>query len=622
METINKPQALPTQSRDDTSQKYSHRTLGLARRLASVLLIVVVFTTAFGAASWRLDKAPDIFSDEIVYTRVSLRTAVEGALVWDSGKTFVVHPPLYFMLAGAFYGLTGDPSTPMYAPGDIFAEVYHMRLFNTILAGLTAVILFWLGKRLRGGWLGILLAGLFILDPFGLRINRRAMLETLAAFFALGGMALLLAGQENEPRAIPRAIWAGLLMGAALLAKELTFTAPLVVVVFGMWEIARWFRYVSKANIQTLLSPFVSVGIAVLTYSIYPIWMLTTGGWERFASVKILSLQRLFGLVQLSGWNRPGLSLFEMLQQRLTDYGSTYLILALGGAATLWIFLFGKEQRAGRLLAAWGLMLYPFYAFVALFGSGNDQFFYFLLMPAIVLFGYALFVPLGDSHQWLKSLLRASRVRVAARLIAALVLIAVLSYNITRWWTAYGVGIDNGYYQLAEYVKANLPENEPINASGDSIKFHYFFPDYLTTVASTPEEAQKSGVQYFALAPKDVQGRYGRITPELASWIAANGELLFTTHGNSYGEIDLYRIGAATPPARPLSSVEAMPFIPAQGGAVDGLVVGLLLWLGSAGGLASWLWRSARLEQKPQPSGEVKQSTEMITTMRPVKRGS
>jgi hypothetical protein len=54
--------------------------------------ILIVFV-AFGAVAWRVDQAPDIFTDEILHTRLGVRVAAEGSLVWDNGKPFFVHPP-------------------------------------------------------------------------------------------------------------------------------------------------------------------------------------------------------------------------------------------------------------------------------------------------------------------------------------------------------------------------------------------------------------------------------------------------------------------------------------------------------------------------------------------------
>lgn len=559
---------------------------------ADLLILSLLFLLAFGATAWNLDRAPDVFTDEILYTRAGTRLAAEGALVWDSGRPLVVHPPLYFLVEAAYLQLSGDPAAQLYTVADIFAAVAHARYLNAIFAGLTAALLYWLGQRLHSRKLGLLLALLFMLDPFGLRTNRRAMLETLAGLLSLAGMATLITALpppidlstllpgrvlgmagELRPR---RALVGGVLLGAALLTKDLAFTALLAVGLFGLWQ---WWRRRQETGAGRLVLPYFQTAIiAALTALLVPLWAILAGHWERYADVKLLSLQRLLGLVHLSGWNRPGVSLTDLLLQRLLDYGSSYLLLGLGGLALLFLLLVARHDSRARLLATWGLVLYPFYGFVALFGSGNDQFFYYLLLPAIVLVGYALtFLPQAARQSRLGQRLPHD---VRARLfqLAALVLLLIfLPYNASQWTLSYHLGRDDGYRQLSRFVADNVPPDEAINASGDALKFAYFFPERPIAAAATPEEAQEQGLHYFVLAPKDVEARYGRITPQLAGWITANGQRLFAFNGDSYGLITFYYVPYTAPPgAQPPAPSPRVS--PAEGAPINSLLVLLGLW--------------------------------------------
>lgn len=559
--------------------------------LPAVLLGLLAFALGFGLTAWRIDQAPDIFTDEIIYTRLGVRVAGEGALVWDSGEPFLVHPPLYFLAEGLYLYLAGDPSTPLYGAGDIFASVYAARLLNAFFAGLTAALLFFTGQRLRSRWLGLFLVALFVLDPFALRINRRAMLETLAAFLSLLGVFLLLKRQdESAPTALRRALLAGLAFGLGLLAKELTLVSLLSLLPFGAWELLRSLqvgRRISLSGLLPDLAPIASFGVAALTYSLYPLWVFAGGNWFRFAAEKALAMERLLGLVQITGWNRPGISFIDLLLRRLADYGSSYLLLACGGLAALWLLWMGRNSANGRLLGAWGLVAYPFFTFVALFGSGNDQFFYFLLVAAIVLIGYALTVPIRwrqPRHVAARLAGNGRRLPAANLLIISALLLAILPYNALRWAQTYGSGQDRAYRQLVDFVRANLSPQEPLNASGDAVKFHYFFPQRRITDAATPEEARSLGVRYYVLAPKDVALHYGRIRPELASWIESQGTLLFAANGDSYGKIYLYRVDGLPPGEAPLretslNTARWRSFAPARGGACGALAAGLAAWI-------------------------------------------
>jgi hypothetical protein len=581
-------------------------------------LIGLLFITAFLAVFWRIDQAPDLFTDEILYTRLGIRVIGEGALVWDSGRQIVIHPPLFFLLEGAYLRFFGGSDFPLYQPGDIYAAVHLARGLNAILAGLTAGMLYLLGKRLANRPTGLLIAALFVIDPFGVRINRRAMLETLAMLLILAGLYLALIKSTNRRRAIAIGIGSGLFFGAALLTKEITFTAPLAVLISGAWDLLRrrW----------SGVTAVVAAGLGFLSYWIFPAWVLIDGDWERYLRVKSLALQRLFGLIQISGWNRPGVSLFDFLQQRLVDYGSSYFLLALGFLATLILVFIAYQDNRTRFLVIWGGFLYPFYAFVALFGSGNDQFFYFLLLPALILTGYTLGSLSAD--RWQQAISHHARLFQKIKLnltslprfwytyrqrVLLGLLILVMPYNLITWWNSYGVGVDHAYQDLATFVRTNVPAGEKINASGDAAKFQYFFPYHQIADAGTIAEAQAGEIRYFVLAPKDVQARYGRLTPELANWITSRGEMLFATSGDSYGDIYLYRLGPAAEPVPGFTPDAVQREFPAAELAfVEGFIALCGLWLLLWSGVAGWLWITAAEYQPSSP--DVVQEDETSTS--------
>jgi hypothetical protein len=268
----------------------------------------------------------------------------------------------------------------------------------------------------------------------------------------------------------------------------------------------------------------------------------------------------------------------------------------LGGLSVFWLLFYGFVDRGARFLSSWGMILYPFFFFVAIAGSGNDQFFYFLLIPAITFTGYALITFPEAAHCVFSKALPKTLpgVRYIQVLsyntwyligISILVILAAvfIPYNSTTWISNYIIESDNGYSQFSQYVQANLPAGERLNASGDPIKFRYFLPDQSITVAATPAEALEAGVRYYALAPKDVIMRYGRIKPELEYWITANGVLLFSTQGNSYGDIHLYQVDLPQPPTvlndvQDQSGLKGADFQPANSAYIDSLLIYLLTW--------------------------------------------
>jgi hypothetical protein len=594
------------------SRFFSDQNRRLHQIVTDWLICLAIFFVITAATSYRIDLAPDIFTDEIIYSRLAVRVSGENALVWDSGQPFLVHPPLYFSLQGWFTSIFGASTTPIYAAGDIFSVVIQARLWNAYLAGLTGVFLYLLGKRLHGRKMGIVMAVIYAFDPFGLRINRRAMLETLAGLFNLAGILVFLTALERfVPPDLNKQYWkkiipqltrfipAGLLLGAALLSKELTFTTLVTLGLFGVWEYIRAI-YVHPGkkqpilwvkSLQMLVPEIIVASLAYVSYSIYPLWVWLDGNWPAFSYEKSLGFKRLIGLVHLSGWNRPGLSIVDFLVERFQDYGSSYLLLTLGGASIVGLVVWGRTRMSGRFLIVWGAIMYTFYAFIAFAGSGNDQFFYFLLLPAIVLTVYAIMTSpqivteLRNSRfarqKW--AVFGAEWVSWGGKFGIPILLIVILPYNLFHWWVSYGSGIDNGYRQFTNFVNANLPPGEAINASGDPIKFYYFLPDYEVYAEPTPEEAIKSGIHYFALAPKDVLFRYGKIQPELSEWIQQNGQKLFSFSGSSYGDIYLYRVDYPVEQGRKSDLTAGgrhwRSFNPARSGMMDFFNITIFIWV-------------------------------------------
>jgi hypothetical protein len=355
-----------------------------------------------------------------------------------------------------------------------------------------------------------------------------------------------------------------------------------------------------------------TVLIAVLTYALYLIWVLLDTSTAPFFAEKILGIQRLFGLVQLTGWNRPGISFASILIQRLRDYGTSYLLITLGGASVFWLLFYSFVDRGARFLTAWGIVLYPIFTFIAFAGSGNDQFFYFLLIPALILVGYAIITfPEAAHHLFSKGIpesipgirfirsVSSNTWYLIGISILVLLMVVIIPFNSTTWISNYVWGSDNGYRQFSQFVQANLPPGERLNASGDPIKFRYFLPDQSITAAATPEEALQTDVSFFALAPKDVVMKYGRIQPELADWIQANGIQLFTTQGSSYGEIRLYQVELPDGSTHPTdtqdqSNTKGNYFQSAKSGFIDSLAILLLSWSFIWLGLAFYMYQSSK----------------------------
>jgi hypothetical protein len=186
-------------------------------------------------------------------------------------------------------------------PRRYFYKRFNARQINAILAGLTAVILTFSVNGCTSDKLGLFLALIFSLDPFILRINRRAMLETMAGMLVLAGMALYFVNSKPYPawknsswRLLqslvpkPGLIIAGLIFGLALLTKELVFISLIAVVMFAILEFIYNLitsrrrddpiRIITNFS-HTIYPALIVISIAWLTYLLYPLWALFIGEW-------------------------------------------------------------------------------------------------------------------------------------------------------------------------------------------------------------------------------------------------------------------------------------------------------------------------------------------------------
>jgi hypothetical protein len=181
-----------------------------------------------------------------------------------------------------------------------------------------------------------------------------------------------------------------------------------------------------------------------------------------------------------------------------------------------------------------------------------------------------------------------SSVPAINRLVFSVLLILLIPYNTFYWVSTYGIGQDNGYSQLIRFAEEHVPASDPINASGDAVKFHYFFPDRQVTNAATPKEAGEMSVHYFVLVPKDVRSHYGRIKPRLAGWILAKGNdyslltdiatVIFTLYRVDYPEkAPAVKRNAASNILSKTSHWRS--YQPAKGGYIGLFVSGLALWI-------------------------------------------
>lgn len=537
--------------------------IGLGILAAALFLFVL---------SYRLHLTPDLLMDEMLYYTTAFNIASDGAFTWGYEPIFV-HPPGQFLVQSLFLKLLGLDQT--FQP---FLGTYSARLLNVLAASLTVGVLYALLVRLVDYRLAFLACLLLLTDPFVIRINRRNMLETLAEMWVVIGLYLF--WHYHQRMTFVRLLVVGAVFGLAFLTKELTIfafmTIPIFQVIVGHWKSVK---------------RFVAIGvISVAVWGLFPLWSVIIGQWHIFLDNKTFNVQRLLGMVQVTGWNRPGVSFVGALKVNFPQYATSYILLLLGAACTVYLFFVWRTPEV-RFLVAWALAKYGFFAFSIVQGALNDQFFYFLMVPVAIVvalsLGRMVQVLVRTPHilsysnsatvlflrrrpterdwvmrptlwvdrivAWLMQPLSSIErtihrahwgIRYSILTVIVFFITAVFAFNSYRWVNLFAIETDNSLYQIAQFIEANAPEGATINSmfTARDRTVPFTMPNHNIVTLRNPKQFSEYDVYYSLISSKNLWGAYGDISPNYYEWIQENGELVFETYGNTFWDVGIYEM--------------------------------------------------------------------------------
>ena len=470
------------------------------------LVIAGAGVLAFLILGANVARSPDTIYDEAVYTRAAQAVATHGEVTWTGAPLFV-HPPLFFVMQAAVQRIAGV------AHSDYFAILHVERLVSVAFMAGAIVLLMLIALRLAAALspgrrllLALGVGALAAFDPVLVRYGRLTMLESTALCLSLGAIWASLALRGR--RAGTWIATVGVLSGIALLVKEISIfliVAPLLTALLDREREA-----IRRAG--------AALGVALLVWSSFPLWAILLGDWGRFSGDKLRTLDRLLGVVQTTGWNRPGVSIADALTASLPQYASSYLLLVTGGAALVWMWLRHGGRTATFLL---GLLL-PTYAlgvYSITRGQFNEQFFTYLMPGAILASAIGAHTLVSRALAARGSAARPAR---AIGLGAAAALAGALVFGVGSWGRYQAFGSDDAIRSAAAFVRTELPECAVVNASGDREKYATASGRRFSEFASGPA-ALSHGVHYFFVSPKDVAARYTSMTRRSPTGCAATG---------------------------------------------------------------------------------------------------
>lgn len=504
----------------------------IRRHRASLLIGFGLFVLAVALRGYHLATSFDVFVDEITYLRLGERMA-HHLDVELYGDPFYLHPPAFFVLE-AVHLLLVRPA------GSVIEAVWSLRWVNVILAGISTVLMWQLVRRLAGSAAGLVAAGLFVLDPFVIRINSRVLLETSAMMWILAGFVSLLPVLEREDDgrlnadtwpsafrsvttgAVPvRALLAGLFFGLALLTKDPT----------AFLSVAPFLAAAAIPTVQRRTA-LATIATTALVYAPYPIVVALAGDWRTFVQEKGVGVLRLLGEVQLTGFNRPGsISFVERVIDRLDTFAATYALIGLGALAALGLMVRGGRSR--RLLAVWGFSTYALAAYTVVRGTLEEQLFYYLVVPSIVVSSIAL----GDLWNSDRAAVRRASIAGAAVAVVGFAVFASVA------WVQTHTQDDAAFARLVRHLEQEVPPDVLIGTTSDVAQFaidtHPTFP------IRDLDDLRRTSPSYVVLSTKSVKDGTVDATDELVDWIRQHGEVRYSARGDSVGELLLLDLSEA-----------------------------------------------------------------------------
>jgi Dolichyl-phosphate-mannose-protein mannosyltransferase len=466
----------------------------------------------------------DVFGDEVIYTDLG-RSVISGGFPRFEGTVFFLHGPAFFYLEAGWARLAGNQPS-------LVAWIYEMRVLNALLAGATAVVLVVLAARASSLRAAAATGAMFALDPFCIRQNDRVLLETAMMLWVLLGYLILssLIRRPAPARPVLRSVGAGLLFGCAVLTKDeaaLLTVLPLAAAV------------VMKLGLRRPVIA-VTLGTTLAVYGAYLAMVAANGYWATFWYAKTYGVQRLLGLVQVTGFHSSGGgSLPARLIAEGAYFATTYIVLALGGPAVLLALRRGGSLT--RLLALVHCAAAITLAYAVALGTLEEQELYLLIVPTL------LTIPMTAALPRPADLARHARVMSARMPVLAAVLALALSVNLATvvLWARQP---DDGFAELMPYMAAHIRAGTAITIAAGSPPpsqtdgGRYALEDrYKVGLWVTSAALRQEHVRYVMVEWGPIDEGYSYLSPARVRRLIRGDRLVFSYRGRTYGQLALYQ---------------------------------------------------------------------------------
>jgi hypothetical protein len=499
-----------------------------------------------------LRAAVDFDLDEVMYTIAGQNVAEAGSVSWGAEPT-AVHPPVHFLLLGGWMLLNGT------AHGPTIDALMGARYLGAMFSVATVALAGLLARRFtRNAWLVGATMLIVTFDGFLLRFGRTGLIEPTAVFAGL--LVVYLAVRlRHAPSPVYLGV-VGLASGLALLIKEpLLFTIGVPLLAGVLERDWAFFRRATAA-----------AGIGGLIWGAFPLWAVLNGAGGWWWSEHDTSLNRLAGLLQVSGLNRTGVSSTSVFSDTIKTYAGGYLIFGIGAAGLLVLAFRGGVFHQRRLgtrdaaLVAFGVLSYGFLAYCVLLGQANEQLTVYSVCPAVLLTVLAW----GPAFK-------------GTPVICAL---AALT-GMALWGLNVAAVRDDGTERMSAYLTRNYA-CVPVNATGNALRWAPALTRNHVESFTDGGAALRAGIRLFLLSPKDSRMLYGNSSPQLDTFVRSYGTPLQSFPSRRYERLELWSVPTAIPATRecgntrpPVSTqASAATFLTLAGGMTGGVALTMYGW--------------------------------------------
>lgn len=485
----------------------------VARALSGNLTaFIVVVAGAFGVRALGLERGFELWVDEMLYVRLGESVSAGEFPTLPDGP-FFLHPPGYFLLeAGVIkiFGITGE----------IIEVTLQLRWLNGVMGALTVGLGFLLVRKLSTPTAAWLAAVLLAFEPFILRNNSHAFLETSAMVPGLAGLLLLVDHRQPKSKmpSFLRLATAGLLLGYSILCKDFFFISTVAPVLAAMvWKKTIPWR-----------QGLVVAGFGFMPYVIYLMVVAAHGHFPSWVWAKSNGLLRMSGVEKTTGFTSEGSpSIISRLIEQSGYFGTSYILLGL--CPLVGLLLCFSHHAGRRLVGLGGLALGAAGAYSAVFGTFEEQYGYGVMVFGAIC-SVLVVVELRE---------RYPKGRKALAVVSVIYVVLTVVLGIRTALT-----LDNGFVRANDWVQANLPADARISVTNSTGHFAYMHDPRFGIWPSAPL-MKEQGVSYILTQSKPTRQGYGYANPTMLAWLEGHASPMITTLGPTNGETTIWYVDPA-----------------------------------------------------------------------------